>query len=151
MSGFDPQLLLNSTTTEVSERRNPLPVGDYLATIGEITARTWSAKDGSKTGKALDVKIVVQVPAELQGELELPPTLTLNDSIMLDLTPNDMIDYSKGKNSRLRVYREALDMNKAGEPYSPLMMQGRIVTVRIKHEEYEGWPQERVGGIAAAA
>lgn len=147
-SAFDPQILLQATTEVASERRAPLPVNEYTATVGEITVRQWSSKDGSKSGHALDVPVILEVPAELQAEHGLPPTLTVKDSIMLDLTETGGIDYGKGKNGRLRMYREALDMNKAGEPFSPGMMQGRYLKVRIKHEEYEGNIQERVAGMA---
>lgn len=147
-SAFDPQILLQATTEVASERRAPLPVDEYTATVGEITVRSWSSRDGSKSGLALDVPVIVEVPAELQADHGLPPTLTVKDSIMLDLTETGGIDYGKGKNGRLRMYREALDMNKAGEPFAPGMMQGRYLKVRVKHEEYEGNIQERVAGLA---
>lgn len=149
MSQFDPQVLLQATTEVVSERRPPLPVGEYTATIGEITVRQWSSKDGTKSGHALDVPLIIEVPAEVQAELGLNPTLTVKDSLMLDLTETGGIDYARGKNGKLRTYREALDMNKAGEPFAPGMMQGRYVKLRIKHEEYEGNIQERPAGVAA--
>lgn len=147
-SAFDPQILLSATTEQVLERRAPLPVGDYTATIGELTVREWSSRDGAKKGVALDVPLVVEVPAEVQVELGLNPTLTFKDSIMLDLTETGGIDYSKGKNGRLRLYRDALDMNKAGEPFSPMLMMGRLIKVKVGHEDYEGWPRERIGSVS---
>jgi hypothetical protein len=147
-SAFDPQILLSATTEEVLERRAPLPVGDYTATVGEVTARQWNSRDGSKSGMALDVPLIIEVPAEVQADLGLNPTLTFKDSIMLDLTETGGIDYSKGKNGRLRLYRDALDMNKKGESFSPMLMTGRYLKVKIGHEDYEGWPRERVGSVS---
>ena len=147
-SAFDPQILLSATTEEVLERRAPLPIGDYTATIGEITARAWSSRDGTKSGMALDVPLIIEVPAEVQADLGLNPTLTFKDSIMLDLTETGGIDYSKGKNGRLRLYRDALDMNKKGEAFAPMLMTGRYIKVKIGHEDYEGWPRERVGSVS---
>lgn len=147
-SAFDPQVLLSATTEQASERRAPLPVGEYTATIGEITARQWNSRDGTKSGVALDIPLLIEVPAEVQADLGLNSTLTFKDGIMLDLTETGGIDYSKGKNGRLRLYRDALDMNKAGEPFAPTLMQGRYIKVRISHEDYEGWPRERVGTVS---
>jgi hypothetical protein len=39
-------------------------------------------------------------------------------------------------------------MNKAGETFRPRLMAGRMLLVRVKHEEYNGNIQERVGGVA---
>lgn len=151
-SAFDPQAFLDASIDTPLERRNPLPVGDYRGVIGEVTARQWTGKeDTSKTGIAWDVPITIDVPAELQSALELPPTLNVKDSIMLDLTPSGTIDASKGKNGKLRTYREALDMNKPGDVFNARKMQGQLVTVRIKHREYAGNIQEDVAGVAKAA
>jgi len=49
-----------------------------------------------------------------------------------------MIDWSVGKNNRLRRLREALGMNVPGQTFSMRAMQGRMVRVKIKHVPYEG-------------
>src|SRR5574341_1180790 len=118
MSQFDPQAFLDATIDAPLERRAPLSVQDYRAVLGELTSRAWTYKDGSKSGIAWDVPAALEVPAELQAALSLPPTITLKDSIMLDLTATGAIDVSKGKNNRLRMYREAVDMNKPGDSFS---------------------------------
>lgn len=150
MSIFDPNALLDATTTDASTRRPPLPVGDYPATVTDVTARQWTGKkDPSKSGIALDVKLQVEVPGELQAEGQ-PPSLVMNDSIMLDTTPGGAIDYSPGRNGRLRIYREALGMNEAGQPFSHRSMIGRVLKVKIKHEPYEGELYDRVDSVAKA-
>lgn len=146
---FDPQNLLDETFTEPSERREPLDIGDYTAIIGEITVQDWAKKDGSAKGKKWNVPLEVQIPAEMQERLQLPfSALKLIDSVMLDLTPSGGIDMAKGKNGRIRVYREALDMNKPGDTFSARKMQGQMVLVKIAHEEYNGAIQERIAGVA---
>lgn len=149
-SAFDPNSFLDATLEEPSERRSPLPVGDYVATIEEVTARTWQGKkDPTKSGIAWDVQLAVEVPADVQTLLGLTKsTLTLKDSIMLDLTPNNTIDNAPGKNPRLRNYREALDMNKPGDVFSARKMIGRLITVKVAHDLYEGMPIEKISGVA---
>lgn len=149
-SAFDPASFLHATTTDSFERRPPLPVGDYTAVIGEISARSWQGKaDPSKSGIAYDVPLTLEIPAHIQSEMGIElSTLQLKDSIMLDLTPQGTIDSAPGKNRGLRMYREATDLNKKGEPFSAPMLTGKVVLVKIAHEEYEGNLMERVKGVA---
>jgi len=151
MSQFDPQAFLDVSMEEALEKREVLPVGDYTAIIGEVSARAWTGKkDPTKSGIAWDLPLTIDIPAELQASLGLASTLTLKDSIMLDLTDGGTIDTSKGKNGRLRMYREALDMNKPGEGFSARRMQGQVLTVKIGHEIYQDAPVERITGVAKA-
>lgn len=148
MSIFDPNLLLDETTEQVSERRPPLPVGEYQAIIGEVEAKPWSKDDGS-SGMRLILPIKIVVPpaqAESLGYSEL----TLRDGGPVDLTPNGSVDYSKGKNNKIRAYRDATDLNKSGERFNLRMLTGRMVKVVVQHELYEGNLQERVKGVAKA-
>lgn len=151
MSAFNPQAFLDASIDTPLERRAPLPVDDYRGVIGEVTAREWHSEKHGTSGIAWDFPITIEVPAPLQEALGLPPTLTIKDGIMLDLTPTSAIDVSKGKNGRLRMYREAVDMNKPGDSFSARKLQGQVVTVRIKHEEYQGNIQERVASVARPA
>ena len=152
MSQFDPNLFLDATLDEPTEKRPPLPIGDYTAVVGEVTARAWTGKaDPTKSGIAWDVPLTIEVPADLQASMGLPPNITLKDSVMLDLTPSGLIDNGVGKNRRLRIYREALDLNKPGDKFSARMMQGRILTVKVSHDLWEGQPVERVAGVALAS
>jgi hypothetical protein len=151
-SSFNPETFLDATLTEPSEKRPPLPVGDYTAVIGVVTARAWQGKaDPSKSGIAWDIPLTIDVPAEIQVQLKLDQsTLPLKDSIMLDLTSNGTIDNGPGKNRRLRNYREATDMNKPGDVFSARKMEGKIVKVKITHDLWEGQPIEKVAGVVAA-
>ena len=148
---FDPAAYLDLTLTDPTEKRPPLPPGDYTAIIGEVTARKWQGKqDPTKQGIAWDIPLKIQVPSGFQDALKLPPEITLTDSCMLDLTPQGLFDNGVGKNRRVRTYREALDMNKPGDTFGPRQMQGRLVTVKVEHELYNGEPVERVRGVARA-
>lgn len=150
-SSFNPDTFLDATMTEPTEKRPPLPVGDYTAVVGAITARAWQGKaDPTKSGIAWDIPLTLEVPAEIQAELKMDQsTLPLKDSIMLDLTENGTIDNSPGKNRRLRAYREATDMNKPGDVFSARKMEGKVLKVKITHDLWEGQPIERVSGVVA--
>lgn len=154
MSVFEASSFLDATVETPTERRSLLPADDYKAVIGEPKA-TSGEKDG-KPWYRIDVPLIVDVPPTFQvstaeGGLGLPPTLTFNDRIFLDVTDSGAMDTSKGKNSGVRRYREALDMNKPGDAWSARKMQGRLVRVRIKHDVYEGEAREAVAGIAKVA
>lgn len=150
-SAFNPETFLDATLTEPSEKRPPLPVGDYTAIIGAITARAWQGKaDPTKSGIAWDIPLTIDVPAEIQVELKMDQsTLPLKDSLMLDLTANGTIDNAPGKNRRLRAYREATDMNKPGDVFSARKMEGKVVKVKITHDLWENQPVEKVAAVVA--
>ena len=100
MSMFNPDTFLDATLDAPTEKRPPLPVGDYVAVIGEVSARAWQGKkDPTKSGIAWDIPLSVEIPAEVQASLKLTQSnLTMTDSIMLDITESGTIDNSPGKN-----------------------------------------------------
>ena len=158
MSMFDPNAFLDLAITEAFERRPALPVRDYPTLIQEVTARQWTSKDkyndnGTlKSGVAYDLTLVVQVPLDIKEQIGLKTdTLTIKDSVMVDLNANGGLDTSPGANRQLRNYREALDMNKPGQAFRAREMAGRMVLLRIKHEEYpigSGNLQEKPASVA---
>ena len=148
LSNFDPSQFLDATTTEAATRRPPLPVGDYVGTLGEPKSRTWESKKPDakvKSGVAVDVPVTISVQSYLstfspenQKIFKDVDQVTITTGIMLDLNDGGMIDWGVGRNGAMRRWREALDMNKPGEAFSIRMMQGRQVKVKIKHRVYEG-------------
>ncbi|MDX2059909.1 MAG: hypothetical protein SFV24_19020 [Gemmatimonadales bacterium] len=152
---FDPSAFLDATTTEALTKRPPLPAGlDFVATIGELKSVAWQGKaDPTKSGIRIDVPLQIDlnaypdVKAALGGSID---KVTITDGIMLDLTPAGAIDFAPGRNGKLRRYREALDMNQPGAPFSVRMFQGRLIKVKIKHEPYEGELYEKVDSVAKA-
>lgn len=152
MTAFDPQAYLDAQITEPTVKRPPLPVGDYMAIIEDVKSRTWQGKaDPTKSGIAFDIPLVLEIPADVQTQLGLTTsTLKFTDSVMVDLTEGGMIDNGVGKNRRLRTYREACDMNKAGDIFSPRKMIGQTILVKIKHDLWEGEIVEKIAGVAKA-
>jgi hypothetical protein len=157
-SNFDPNAFLDMPVDVAFERRPPLPVNDYTARISDLVARQWQSKDKynadgtPKSGIAYDVVLVIAIPLDVKESLGLKQDeLTLKDSIMLDMNDQGGLDSAPGANRQLRMYREALDMNKAGVPFRAREMIGRMLLVRIKHEEYplgSGNMQEKPAAVS---
>lgn len=153
MSQFDASTFLDFTTTEESVKRPPIPEGDYLGIIGELTASEWvSSKDATKSGMKFDVPITLDLPEDVWSAVGLRDgQLVVKDSMMLDLTPQKTLDFAPGKNGKLRKYREATNNNKAGQPFSARQLTGQAVLVKITYREYpEGSGDffEQVSGVA---
>src|SRR2546421_8475394 len=140
-SAFDPAQFLDATTTEANTRLPPLPPGDYLATLEDLKLEDWQSRDGQKAGKKFTVQLAVDPSSNMSavktGTFEGIKTLRVQDSIMLDTTPQGL-DMGQGKNTGLRRYRDAMNLNAAGQPFAPRMMIGRQLKVKIKHREYQG-------------
>lgn len=149
---FDPNQFLDAVMDQPLERRDPLPVGDYTAVIGEIKASRWTSDkpDAKKaSGIRFEIPLVIDIPPEIVERLGYDSaTFTVKDSVMVDTTDNGAMDFGKGKNNQLRAYREALDMNKSGDNFIPRAMQGRVVLVQLKHELYNNALLEKVAKVA---
>lgn len=150
---FDPMAFLDAATSEAFTKRPPLPVGDYIATVGELAPRSGEIKKGDRKGEqyqALNVPLEISLDQYPEAKNALGGAVdkvTVYHMVMLDVK-NGSLDNSPGKNNNLRRYREALDLNTPGQPFAPRMMQGRPIRVKIKHDIYEGELQERVDSIS---
>lgn len=147
---FDAEQFLNLTIDSPFIDRIPLPTGEYTAMIGTIKPRTWTNKDGTKSGVALDIPLVVDVPAEAQQTCGFGPTTQMTDSAMLDLVESGGFDFGPGKNRVLKDYREATDLNRPGEKFGLTMLQGKVIRIKVTHDLYEGRPREKITGRTRA-
>lgn len=135
MSIFSPDLLLDSTIeTAGSTKRELCPPGVYLAMIGEPKAAAWtSRKDPSNSGFKFDIPFEIMMTDELK-KLTGRDKMTLTHGIMLELTEAGTIDMGKGKNVALNRLREAVGQNADGQKWNARMLQGKMVTITVKHE-----------------
>jgi hypothetical protein len=156
---FDPQAFLDLPMEVPLEKRAPIPATDYIATIKDLEPRQWQSKDKYdengqlKSGLVFDVQITLDIPQSIVEMLSLKSaSLTVKDGIMVDMQPGGGYATGPGQNSRLRQYREALDMNKAGEAFRPRAMIGRALKVRVTHDTLpDGAIVERIGALARAS
>lgn len=149
MSQFDPVAFAQSTFTEANSTESiPIPAGEYPALAEKADVLSWASKDGSKAGLKLKVLWNVQDDAvrEATGRAENK----VSQDIMLDLTESGMLDMSKGMNVRLGKLREALGLNKPGQPFGFSMIPGNMARVKVGHREGEQ-PGEIFAEVKAVA
>ncbi|MGH9438911.1 MAG: hypothetical protein ACRD22_13705 [Terriglobia bacterium] len=134
-SVFDPNLLLDATTTESFTKRPPIPAGtELVGVIGEPKIRqSQGKKDPTKSYIFLDLPIEFDLTQNSDVHNKVgQDKLVIGDSLILDLKDGGAIDAAPGKNVQLRRYREALSLNEPGRPFSFRMLQGQPIRVRIK-------------------
>ena len=148
---FDPAQFLDITVESPFEERIPLPIGEYTAMIGQISARSWQSKDGATTGVSWDIPLVVDVPPDVQQTCNCSPTLKITDSARLDINESgNGFDFGPGRNRVLKDYREATDTNKKGDKFGAKILQGKVIKIRIIHDLWEGRVREKVVGRTRA-
>ena len=129
---FNPDDFLSSSITETNSTEViPLPVGIYPAIITDVKARTWTSKDQTESGLALDILYDIQDQAILE-ELGRKK-VTVKQGIMLDMNEQGGLSTAKGDNVQLGRVRQALNLNQPGVPFVPLMLKGQMCKVEVKH------------------
>lgn len=157
-SAFDPQAFLDASTTEAATRRSALPVenpaspdGLYTGILGEPKPRTFAGKkDPTKTYFAVDIPVTIDVPGQLQDSLKLPPQLQLTGGGFVDLNDAGLVDWSPGRNTTLRKYRDATGTNVPGQSFNLRMLQGKVVKVKVENELYNGDIVDKVSNVLKA-
>jgi hypothetical protein len=155
---FDPAAFLDVPVEEVLVKRPPIDVGDYVATIKDVTAAAWASKSkvdektgALKSGLKYDLTLTVEVPDSVRERIGLDKTtIELRDGIMLELNSGGGIDTAPGKNGALRRWRDATDLNKPGVPFTARQFIGKMVMLKIAHREYpegSGDLVEQISGI----
>lgn len=152
-SGFDPNTFLGATLTDANTRRPPIPAGlSFPGTLGTPTTRTAEGKKEATMGMTfvfVEIQVEVDVTSNPQvRELIKQDTAPLRYSFRLDVTPSGGIDMAPGKNTGLRILRDAVGMNTPGQPFNLLMVAGRQVLCRIGNRPYQGEVYDEVDSIA---
>lgn len=152
VSGYDPNIFLGATLTQANTRRPPIPGGTTLRGVfGKPATRQTEGKKETNMGV---VYTWVDIPVEL--DLNQKPEIlaivgqekvVLTHSFRLDIGAGGL-DMAPGKNNGLRQLRDALDMNKEGEPFQMFAVEGRAVLCMIKSNPYNGEIYDQIGSIA---
>jgi hypothetical protein len=143
-SAFDPNLLLDATTTEAGSLvRIPIPAGQHLAVIEEVAISKGTGKDNKEWAR-LDVKYNIDNP--MVKEALGRDKVTMQNGIMLDRKADGAMDYSKGKNVILNRLRDAVGLNEPGKPFSFRMLVGKPVNIVVSHSPSTS-PAARPGDV----
>ena len=122
ISAFDPDSFLNEAVEgAMSTVAEPIPEGEYLAVVGSLE-KSVAVRQTSKGQTILDITWELQ-DAALAEALDRQ-TVTVRQSIFLDMTTNNTLDRGKGKNLGLGRVRAALGQNDPNKPWSFGMLKG---------------------------
>lgn len=129
---FDAQSFLESSFSgSNSTKIVPVPVGEYQGLIEKVLPRQWQSKDGSQSGVALDIFWSIE-DANVKALLGRDNVIC-KQGLMLDLTPQGVLDMSDGKNVGLGRLREAVGKNDPSEAFSFAMLPGMMAKVSVMH------------------
>ena len=132
---FDANNFMSAVYEEANDtKRTPCPAGEFQAMIDKVEPKSGTIGKGERQGQTwagLNVSYSIQDPSVLA--LVGRDKVVVTDLIMLDLTPSGGLDMSTGKNIGLGRLREACNLNQKGQPFSPMMLNGRFVKVSVKH------------------
>jgi hypothetical protein len=145
---FDPNTFLDMTTTAANSTVYvPVPVGEYIAVVEKVTARTWvGKKDPTQSGIALD--LLWEIDDQAVRDLLQRPKVQVKQGVMLEMDDHGRIASSPGKNVELGKLREAFGLNTPGEPFAPNMLAGRVAKVLVTHRIDNGTIFAEVKSVA---
>lgn len=145
---FSPEQFLDMQVTESNDTKIiPIPVGEYLAVIGEVKVLQWQKKDDpSQAG--LKLQILWELDSPEVKALLARDKVTARQDQMLDLTETGGLDMGKGRNVGLGRLREATGLNTPGQPFAFSMLTGRMAKVSIKHRVDGDTIYSEVKGVA---
>lgn len=135
---FNADEFMNSVVTEVNSTKiKPAPVGEYPATIKAIGTNSGTISKGARIGEPWASLNVTAEINDVTGVVEAATGIKnkqVRGSIMLDLTSSGQsLDMSEGKNVKYGRLRAAAGLNDPGQPFSPNMLIGRSVRIKVGH------------------
>lgn len=119
---FDPNTFMDQGTNETGSTTPPIcEPGEYPGVIEKAEPKVITSRKDGNNYVILEINWKVQNP-EFESTFKRPPMV--RQSMFLDMTPDNRLDMSKGKNVDLNRVREALGLNKAGQPFKLSMLVG---------------------------
>ncbi|NOJ26545.1 MAG: hypothetical protein DA330_00835 [Nitrososphaera sp.] len=131
---LDPNAFLSMTVDGANSTQLALiEEGDYTAQIVSVETRKIDFRSGDRAGTSgISLDVTWEITDE-EVRKKLGYTPKARQSMILDLTPSNGLDMGKNKNVNLGRLREALDQNKDGQAWGPLMLKGCVAIISIKH------------------
>lgn len=148
---FDPNQFLDQQFTEANDTKLiPVPAGEFVAVTEEAKIVPWQSKDDpSKSG--LKLQVTWAIDDEGVKGVTGRDKVTVRQEIMLDLNDAGMLDFGRGKNTRLGKLRDALNLNTPGQPFSFSMIAGRVARITVGHTPNPKDPGEVYANVNAVA
>ena len=139
MSQFDPDAFMSAPTSEAgSTTFAPVPTGEYTAIIEDV-AKPRSAGERVVMDVTFKMVNVDQKVLDSVGRA----VLNVKKGYFLDLTPENRLDMSKGKNIDLNRLREAVGQNVAGKPWTVMDLKGAgPLKVVVSHRTPKDGPSD---------
>lgn len=132
------QFMASTITGALDTKVIPCPAQEYPALSVKVEASSGEIGKGDRKGEPW-AKLTVHW--EIQDEEARRHTgrnnLVVRQAIMLDLTPEGMLDMGPGKNIRLGKTREALRQNDPNQSWNPNMLVGQSAVVVVSHRTDE--------------
>lgn len=127
MSTFNPDQFMNTQIDgELSTKYEPIPVGDYQASIAKVESRL--------AGDKPVLEVTWQTTDPRAVEATGMDTPTVRQTIWLDINEaTGSLDMGKGKNVGLGKLRASLNQNTPGQAWAPGMMIGQSATIKVTH------------------
>lgn len=151
MTQFDPKTFAQMTFKEANSTKIiPVPAGDHAATITKYEILAWAAKDdASKNGLKMNIFFNCDDPAVAAQTMR--DQNVVRHEFFLDL--NEVgLDMGEGKNIKLGRLREAVGLNRPGEPFSFDMLVGQRAMVAVTHRlTADGDPVAEAKSVAKLA
>jgi hypothetical protein len=128
---------LNTQVTDANATKVvPVPEGEYTAIIGPITKdslRSYKIKNGPRAGQeGYSLDLEWEIFDENVKNLLKRDTVKVRQSIMLDIE-NGTLALGEGRNISLGRVREAVNQNRAGQPWSFGMLSGQTAKIKVVH------------------
>jgi hypothetical protein len=144
---FNPESFASAVVDgAMSTRLTPVPIGEYTAIIEKVTARPTNEKGSTPCDIIYDLQ---------DDALKLQmgrPKITSRGNVWLDITPSGGLDNGEGKNTGLGRVREACGQNDPSKPWSPSMLIGQMVRVKVTQSinPKDGETYDNVTGVTKA-
>lgn len=150
--GLNTEEFLQTTTADaLDDHLEPCPPGEWLAIVGKPAIYDFVYKSGDRkgeTGYRMSIKYTIQ-DQEVKDHCERD-VVSVTASILLDLTEDATgLDMGKGKNIGLGAIRTALGQNSPGDEWSPAMLEGQPIRVKVAAGIYEDRVTAEVKGVTA--
>lgn len=130
MTVFDPKLFGQTEIVGQNDTIRPyIEDGEYPAIVDSYDFRQYDRKDGP--GKSTFMDLLWSVDDAKAREVMNREKVLVRQSIGLDLTSDGNLDMGKGRNVNLGRLREALGLNRPGQPFKFDDFVGRTAKIKV--------------------